>query len=116
VPHRTLDRMSASADQAGRLDPSFQLGTAACPPACRPHCHAVATVTAVPREKWREKQRAGSHSPTVVCHSQTWQLRGRYPNRGYPKIFKDDTVGEEAEKLYDEAQVMLKVDPAGFIG
>lgn len=40
---------------------------------------------------------------------QTWQLRGRYPNRGYPKIFNDDTVGEEAKKLYDEAQVMLKV-------
>jgi cobalamin-dependent methionine synthase I len=40
---------------------------------------------------------------------QTWQLRGRYPNRGYPKIFKDETVGEEARKLYDEAQIMLKV-------
>jgi 5-methyltetrahydrofolate--homocysteine methyltransferase len=39
---------------------------------------------------------------------QTWQLRGRYPNRGYPKIFKDETVGEEARKLYDEAQIMLK--------
>lgn len=22
-----------------------------------------------------------------------WQLRGRYPNRGYPKIFNDKTVG-----------------------
>lgn len=22
-----------------------------------------------------------------------WQLRGRYPNRGYPKIFNDATVG-----------------------
>jgi hypothetical protein len=21
-----------------------------------------------------------------------WQLRGRYPNRGYPKIFEDKTV------------------------
>lgn len=40
---------------------------------------------------------------------QTWQLRGRYPNRGYPKIFNDEMVGEEAKKLYDEAQVMLKV-------
>ncbi|KAL7558878.1 hypothetical protein ACA910_019416, partial [Epithemia clementina (nom. ined.)] len=27
---------------------------------------------------------------------QTWELRGRYPNRGYPKIFKDETVGKEA--------------------
>uniref|UniRef100_A0A6Q2XT27 Methionine synthase n=1 Tax=Esox lucius TaxID=8010 RepID=A0A6Q2XT27_ESOLU len=24
-----------------------------------------------------------------------WQLRGKYPNRGYPKIFKDKTVGTE---------------------
>lgn len=23
-----------------------------------------------------------------------WQLRGKYPNRGYPKIFQDKTVGE----------------------
>jgi 5-methyltetrahydrofolate--homocysteine methyltransferase len=39
---------------------------------------------------------------------QTWQLRGRYPNRGFPKIFNDDVVGKEAKKLYDEAQVMLQ--------
>ena len=23
-----------------------------------------------------------------------WQLRGKYPNRGYPKIFQDKDVGE----------------------
>ena len=23
-----------------------------------------------------------------------WQLRGKYPNRGYPKIFNDKDVGE----------------------
>eukprot|EP00271_Cylindrocystis_brebissonii_P011914 TRINITY_DN29938_c0_g1_i1.p1 TRINITY_DN29938_c0_g1~~TRINITY_DN29938_c0_g1_i1.p1 ORF type:complete len:1454 (-),score=303.88 TRINITY_DN29938_c0_g1_i1:1055-5416(-) len=38
---------------------------------------------------------------------QVWQLRGRYPNRGYPKIFNDETVGAEARKLFDEAQAML---------
>ncbi|KAI8811288.1 hypothetical protein BJ742DRAFT_851139 [Cladochytrium replicatum] len=38
---------------------------------------------------------------------QTWQLRGKYPNRGYPKIFNDETVGEEAQKLFDDAQKML---------
>ena len=38
---------------------------------------------------------------------QVWQLRGRYPNRGYPKIFNDDNVGEEALKLYNEAKAML---------
>ena len=37
-----------------------------------------------------------------------WQLRGKYPNRGYPKIFKDKQVGQEALKLFEEAQVLLK--------
>jgi 5-methyltetrahydrofolate--homocysteine methyltransferase len=39
---------------------------------------------------------------------QVWQLRGRYPNRGYPKIFNDETVGSEAKKLFGEAEAMLK--------
>merc|ERR1719377_31052 len=39
---------------------------------------------------------------------QTWELRGRSPNRGYPKIFNDETVGAEAKKLFDDAQAMLK--------
>merc|ERR1712216_1044636 len=39
---------------------------------------------------------------------QTWELRGRYPNRGYPKIFNDEAVGGEAKKLFDDAQTMLK--------
>ncbi|KAJ1558793.1 hypothetical protein HK096_004077 [Nowakowskiella sp. JEL0078] len=39
---------------------------------------------------------------------QTWQLRGKYPNRGFPKIFNDETVGAEAKKLYDDALFMLK--------
>lgn len=38
----------------------------------------------------------------------TWQLRGKYPNRGYPKIFKDANVGAQAKELFDEAQEMLK--------
>merc|ERR1712216_1039761 len=38
---------------------------------------------------------------------QVWQLRGRYPNRGYPKIFNDENVGKEAKKLFDEANAML---------
>lgn len=41
-------------------------------------------------------------------HAQVWQLRGRYPNRGYPKIFNDPTVGPEAKKLFEEAQQMLR--------
>ncbi|XP_071078778.1 methionine synthase-like isoform X1 [Haliotis cracherodii] len=37
-----------------------------------------------------------------------WQLRGKYPNRGYPKIFNDKDVGGEAKKVFDEAQTMLE--------
>lgn len=36
-----------------------------------------------------------------------WQLRGKYPNRGYPKIFNDADVGAEAKKVYDDAQNLL---------
>lgn len=53
----------------------------------------------------------------LTCHTlprrnpffQVWQLRGRYPNRNYPKIFNDQAVGAEAKKLFDDAQQMLKV-------
>ncbi|XP_078261207.1 methionine synthase [Rhinoraja longicauda] len=37
-----------------------------------------------------------------------WQLKGRYPNRGFPKIFKDKTVGEEAKKVFQDAQNLMK--------
>nr|XP_009688316.1 PREDICTED: methionine synthase isoform X3 [Struthio camelus australis] len=37
-----------------------------------------------------------------------WQLRGKYPNRGFPKIFNDKTVGEEAKRVYNDAQNLLK--------
>jgi 5-methyltetrahydrofolate--homocysteine methyltransferase len=39
---------------------------------------------------------------------QTWMLFGRYP-----EIFKDDKVGVEAQKLFDDAQVMLRRIIAG---
>jgi len=38
---------------------------------------------------------------------QTWELRGRYPNRGYPKIFDDEHVGSEAKKLFNDAQALM---------
>jgi len=38
---------------------------------------------------------------TVYC------LKGKYPNKNYPKIFDDKTVGSEAKKIYDEANRML---------
>lgn len=39
---------------------------------------------------------------------EVWQLRGKYPNRAYPKIFDDETVGAEAKKLFVDAEAMLK--------
>ncbi|KAM4624117.1 methionine synthase isoform 2-T2 [Polymixia lowei] len=47
-----------------------------------------------------------------------WQLRGKYPNRGYPKIFKDKTVGTEARRVYDDAQRLLNrlIDSRGLQG
>merc|ERR1719383_1363990 len=38
----------------------------------------------------------------------TWEIRGKYPNRTFPNIFKDKDVGAEAKKLYDDAKHMLK--------
>uniref|UniRef100_A0A914XDV3 Methionine synthase n=1 Tax=Plectus sambesii TaxID=2011161 RepID=A0A914XDV3_9BILA len=37
-----------------------------------------------------------------------WQLRGKYPNRGYPRIFDDPDVGAEAKRVFQDAQNMLK--------
>ncbi|VDD92473.1 unnamed protein product [Enterobius vermicularis] len=36
-----------------------------------------------------------------------WQIRGKYPNRNYPRIFEDSSIGAEALKLFNEAQEML---------
>lgn len=54
---------------------------------------------------------------------QLWQLRGKYPNRGYPKLFKDKDVGEEAQKLFAKAQTMLSeivdnnlIEARGIVG
>uniref|UniRef100_A0A672LXG4 Methionine synthase n=1 Tax=Sinocyclocheilus grahami TaxID=75366 RepID=A0A672LXG4_SINGR len=45
-----------------------------------------------------------------------WQLRGKYPNRGYPKIFNDKTVGGEARRVHDEALKLLNrlIDSRGL--
>lgn len=36
-----------------------------------------------------------------------WQVRGRYPTRGYPKIFDDANAGQQARTLFEEANVLL---------
>eukprot|EP00026_Physarum_polycephalum_P000861 Phypoly_transcript_00862.p1 GENE.Phypoly_transcript_00862~~Phypoly_transcript_00862.p1 ORF type:complete len:1261 (+),score=203.53 Phypoly_transcript_00862:42-3785(+) len=37
-----------------------------------------------------------------------WELRGKPPNRGYPRIFNCPDVGPEAKKVFTDAQEMLK--------
>merc|ERR1719181_503791 len=45
-----------------------------------------------------------------------YNLRGKYPNKGYPNIFKDETCGAMAKQMYDEANEMMdKVIAAGSI-
>ena len=39
---------------------------------------------------------------------QVWQLRGSYPTRNYPRVFEDAKVGEQARRLFEDAQAMLK--------
>merc|ERR1719331_2414154 len=36
-----------------------------------------------------------------------YNLRGKYPNKGYPNIFKDQTCGAMAKQMYDEANEMM---------
>jgi len=36
-----------------------------------------------------------------------WQLRGKYPNSRFPKIFDDENVGQEAQKLFKDAEALL---------
>merc|ERR1719387_1603335 len=45
-----------------------------------------------------------------------YNLRGKYPNKGYPNIFKDEACGPMAKQMYDEANEMMdKVIAAGLI-
>jgi len=36
-----------------------------------------------------------------------WQVRGRYPHRGYPKVFDDPVVGAQARELFKDANDLL---------
>lgn len=37
-----------------------------------------------------------------------WQIRGKYPNRDYPKLFNCPHVGVEAKRLFDDVQAMFR--------
>jgi hypothetical protein len=44
-----------------------------------------------------------------------WQLRGKYPNRGYPKIFQDATVGMSYFTGYVVLVFQLTPVPPSFV-
>ena len=73
---------------------------AASPPVCKPRQMGTTVVTkslvdVLPFFDWNP-------------FFQVFELRGRYPNRGYPKIFNDEKVGVEAKKLHNDALEMVK--------
>jgi 5-methyltetrahydrofolate--homocysteine methyltransferase len=39
---------------------------------------------------------------------EVFMLRGKYPNRAYPRIFDDETVGAEAKSLFEDAKQLLR--------
>lgn len=43
-----------------------------------------------------------------MCMYITDVCTGKYPNRNYPKIFDDEAVGEEAKKVFQDAEEMLQ--------
>lgn len=71
------------------------------PPACKPSFLGVKEIKEFPIE---DLVPYFDWNPFFT----TWQLRGKYPNRGYPKIFNDETVGAQAKELFDDANEMLK--------
>ena len=59
----------------------------------------------------------------IILSFHYFCLIGKYPNRGYPKIFDDADVGAEARKLFNDAQAMLAqivdgkwLTPKGVVG
>ena len=77
----------------------FQIDFAARPPVCKPTFLKAQAVhysldSIIPFIDWNP-------------FFQTWQIRGKYPHRGYPKLFNCPEVGEEAKKLFNDAQEML---------
>ncbi|AIN95697.1 cobalamin-dependent methionine synthase, putative [Leishmania panamensis] len=71
------------------------------PPAPRPRKLGTITISDYPLEKIVSRI---DWSPFF----SVWQVRGTYPNRGFPKLFNCPTVGVEAKRLFDDAQEMIK--------
>ncbi len=79
----------------------FVIDFAAHPPAPKPHILGTKVFDEFPLEKLIERI---DWNPFFAV----WQIRGKYPNRDYPKLFNCPSVGTEAKKLFEEAQTMLR--------
>jgi 5-methyltetrahydrofolate--homocysteine methyltransferase len=86
---------------AAAREKSFKIDFKADPPPAKPNKLGV---TVLDDYDMREVAKYIDWNPFFA----TWELRGKYPNRGYPKIFNDATVGGEAKKLFDDASAMLE--------
>nr|AGT02423.1 methionine synthase [Strigomonas culicis] len=91
---RTYKMLGASRDNALRID--FNTN----PPPPRPRKLGNITISDYPLDKIASRI---DWNPFF----SVWQIRGTYPNRGYPKLFNCPTVGAEAKKLFDDAQSMM---------
>ncbi|CUF02661.1 methionine synthase, putative [Bodo saltans] len=87
---------SLSQSRAKKLTIDF----AAKPPVKKPSTIGTVSIDDFPLEKLVERI---DWNPFFAV----WQLRGRYPNRDYPKLFNCPHVGAEAKRVFDEAQQML---------
>nr|AGT02551.1 5-methyltetrahydropteroyltriglutamate-homocysteine [Herpetomonas muscarum] len=80
---------------------NFKIDFAANPPAPKPKMIGTITISDYSLER------------IAACIDwnpffSVWQIRGTYPNRGYPKLFNCPTVGAEAKRLFEDAQEMLR--------
>lgn len=88
---------SLAQSRAKRLTIDFN----AKPPVKKPNTVGTITIDDYPLDKLVERI---DWNPFFAV----WQIRGRYPNRDYPKLFNCPHVGTEAKKLFEEAQEMLR--------
>ena len=82
-------------------DKKLAINWTARPPAPKPHTVGTITIDDFPLSQLAERI---DWNPFF----SVWQIRGRYPNRDYPRLFQCPHVGQEAKKLFDDAQTMLK--------
>jgi len=93
------DRVYKTLLQARALGPKIDWANK--PPVRKPNKQGIITIDDFPLDQLVDRI---DWNPFF----QVWQIRGKYPNRDYPRLFDCPHVGSEAKKLFDEANDMLK--------